>query len=235
MKIKMVMNEQKNPIRVLLVDDHKSFSEGLALLIGTRKNEMEVVGTAVSREEALSAAAERRPDVVLLDIELGSDNGLDVLPELIGQTAAKVIILTGTTRPETHETAIMRGAHGVLLKTDSAQVILKAIEKVHLGEIWINNATLNRVLAQMTRQPAAGAAREVDPEEQKINSLTARERDIIAALASGESSTNKEIADRLFISDSTLKNHLTTIYSKLGVRNRIDLLKYALNHKLGEE
>jgi two-component system, NarL family, nitrate/nitrite response regulator NarL len=119
-----------------------------------------------------------------------------------------------------------------LLKTDSGQLILKAIEKVHDGEIWINNQTLNRVLGQMTRQRAGGAEKPADPKEQKIASLTAREREIIRALVNDESSTNKEIADRLFISDSTLKNHLTAIYSKLEVRNRIDLLKYAMNNKL---
>ncbi len=228
------MDTPKKIIRILLVDDHKSFSDGLAMVIGTNRSVMEVVGKAGDRREALELAAATRPDVVLLDIELGADNGLDILPELLEQTAAKVIILTGTQTPEAHETAILRGAQGVLLKTDSAQVILKAIEKVHDGEIWISNQTLNRVLGQMTRLRNGGDKKEPDPEAQKIASLTPREREIIAALVGDESSTNKEIADRLFISDSTLKNHLTTIYSKLEVKNRIDLLKYALHHKLDQ-
>jgi DNA-binding NarL/FixJ family response regulator len=226
------MDTSKKNIHVLLVDDHKSFSDGLAMLINTNKPVMEVVGKAGNRDEALALAARLTPDIVLLDIDLGDDDGLEVLPELLERTRAKVIILTGTQTPEVHETAVLRGAQGVLLKTDSAQVILKAIEKVHQGEVWISNQTLNRVLGQMSRQMAGGGQKTPDPEERKIASLTAREREIIRALVGDESSTNKEIADRLFISDSTLKNHLTTIYSKLEVKNRIDLLKYALNHKL---
>ncbi|HEY8562284.1 MAG TPA: response regulator transcription factor [Pyrinomonadaceae bacterium] len=226
------MNTAQNPIRILLVDDHKSFSDCLAMLIDTHKPVMKVVGEASNRREALTFAAQKRPDVVLLDIELGNDNGLDILPELLERATAKIIILTGTQTPEVHETAILRGAHGVLLKTDPAQVILKAIEKVHAGEVWISSQTLSRVLGQMTRQRSGRRNEETDPEKQKIAALTAREREIIRALVGGESSTNKEIADRLCISDSTLKNHLTTIYSKLEVKNRIDLLKYALHHKL---
>jgi DNA-binding NarL/FixJ family response regulator len=227
------MDTSKKIIRILLVDDHKSFSDGLAMLIDTNKSVMEVVGKASNRTEALKIAAQTKPDIVLLDIDLGDDDGLEILPEINDEAAgAKVIILTGTQNPETHQTAVLRGAQGVLLKTDSAQVILKAIEKVHGGEIWISNEILNRVLSQLTRSKDAADKKSPDPEEQKITSLTAREREIIHALVNDESSTNKEIADRLYISESTLKNHLTTVYSKLEVKNRIELLKYALNHKL---
>jgi two-component system, NarL family, nitrate/nitrite response regulator NarL len=226
------MDPSKKIIRLLLVDDHKSFSDGLAMLINTNKSVMEVVGKASNRREALNLATRVKPDIVLLDVDLGEDNGLEMLPEINAATDAKVIILTGAVDPEIHQAAILRGAQGVLLKTDPAQVILKAIEKVYKGEVWISNDTLNRVLGQLTQQRTGFGKKEIDPEEQKIASLTAREREIIRVLANDESSTNKEIADRLFISDSTLKNHLTTIYSKLEVKNRIDLLKYALNHKL---
>lgn len=237
------MNTSQNPIRVLLIDDHKSFMDGLTMLINTNKSVMRVVATAGSRDEALEAVVSSNPDVALLDVDLGNDHGIELLPELIARCDCKFIILTGALNPEIHESAILRGARGVLLKTDSAQTILKAIEKVHDGEIWLNNSMLSRMLGQLTQQKngagdrraaSAAAAAADNPEARKIGSLTARERAIISILVNDESSTNKEIAARLFISDSTLKNHLTTIYAKLGVRNRIDLLKYALTHKLNE-
>jgi DNA-binding NarL/FixJ family response regulator len=227
------MNTTGKNIRVFLVDDHKSFADGLAMLINTNKSVMEVVGMAHSKTEALASIVEAKPDVVLLDIDLGDENGIEMLPELIQKTSAKFIILTGTRNPVIHETAILKGARGVLLKSDSGKVILKAIEKVNLGELWLDNRTLNKVLSQLTQQPKRDESE--DPEVKKIASLTPRESEIIKFLIQKDSSTNKEISESLFISDSTLKNHLTTIYSKLGVKNRIELLKYALKHNLDKD
>jgi two-component system, NarL family, nitrate/nitrite response regulator NarL len=228
----MKPNASPNPIRILLVDDHRSFADGLSMLINANRSLMQVVGAAAGRNEALDAAAAAKPDVILLDVDLGDENGLDILPELAEKSRAKIVILTGIADPAVHERAVLAGAKGVLLKTDSAQVILKAIEKVHLGEIWLSNETLNKVLGKLTRRKSFAGESAADPEERKIASLTARERAIIRALVNKEFSTNKEIAESLFISDSTLKNHLTTVYAKLGVRNRIELLKYALTHGL---
>ncbi len=225
------MDTYKKPIRILLVDDHKSFSEGLAMLINTNKSVMEVVGMANNSKEAIELAARTEPDIILLDVDLGDENGIEFVPELNNKTDAKIIILTGAQNPTLHENAIMRGARGVLLKTDPGQVILKAIERVYDGEMWLNNATLNKVLSQLTARSLNGRKR-ADPEEEKIAALTARERGIIKAVIKNDFSTNKEVADHLFISDSTLKNHLTTIYSKLEIKNRIELFKYALKHNL---
>lgn len=213
-----------------MVDDHQSFSDGLAMLINTNKPAMQVIGTAKSREDAVHSISEKNPDVILLDIDLGDDNGLEILPELLGKTNAKIIILTGIRDPLVHQKAVIKGASGVLQKTDSAQTILKAIKKVHEGEIWINNEILSQVLNQLTRKSGSSA----DSEQQKIAALTSREREIIAALVNYDSSTNKEIARQLFISDSTLKNHLTAIYDKLSLKNRVELLKYALSNNLGK-
>lgn len=212
------------------MDDHQSFIDGLKMLINTNKSVMQVVATANNREEALKAASEYKPDLILLDVDLGTDNGLEVLPEILEKTDAKVIILTGAQDQKIHEKAIIKGASGILLKNSTGQVILKAIEKVYNGEIWGNNQLLSKVLNQLKNQRFGEDSD--DPEQQKIASLTAREREIISLIVTDDSSTNKEIAGRLFISESTLKNHLTTIYSKLALRNRIDLLKYAMTHKL---
>lgn len=221
------MNESERTIRIFLVDDHQSFSDGLAMLINTNKPAMEVIGTAKSREDAFQAISEKNPDVILLDVDLGEDNGLEILPELLGITNAKIIILTGIRDPLVHQKAVIKGASGVLQKTDSAQTILKAIKKVYGGEIWINSEILNQVLNQLTRRDSS-----TDSQQQKIASLTSREREIIAALINYDSSTNKAIAREMFISDSTLKNHLTAIYDKLGLKNRVELLKFALANNL---
>jgi DNA-binding NarL/FixJ family response regulator len=154
--------------------------------------------------------------------------GLDLHRERDKAVDAKVVYRTSTQEPAEHNEAIVKGARGVIIKTESAKVILRAIDRVHAGEIWASNATLSSIFDQLNRQKNEP----VDPERLKIASLTAREREIIAALVNFESSTNDELADRLCISNSTLKNHLTTIYSKLSVANRVQLLKYALKHNL---
>jgi two-component system, NarL family, nitrate/nitrite response regulator NarL len=166
--------------------------------------------------------------VILLDMDLGNSTGLELLPELQKVCDSRVLFLTGTQDAALHKEAILKGGRGVILKTESAKVILRAIERVHEGEIWASNATLSSIFDQLNRRESGP----VDPELQKIASLTAREREIVAALVNLESSSNEELAGHLCIGNSTLKNHLTTIYSKLGVTNRIQLLKYALKHKL---
>jgi two-component system, NarL family, nitrate/nitrite response regulator NarL len=219
----------KQPIRILLVDDHRSFLEGLEMVINSQKPKMEVVGMASNSVEAMKAAVQLSPDVILLDMDLGGTLSLDFLPNLLGMSDAKVLFLTGLRDADIHDQAILKGARGILLKDEPAKVIIRAIEKVVDGEIWASKASLARIF---TRMSSSGAQSE--PEKEKIKSLTNREREIIAALVSFEDSTNDDMAGRLFISSSTLKNHLTTIYSKLGLSNRVQLLKYALKHDLGK-
>lgn len=217
----------KNSIRILLIDDHKSFMDGLAMVINSQAPVMEVVGMASNRAEAMEAVGRLKPDLILMDMDLGGSLSLEFLPELLQKTSAKVLMLTGMQDPDLHDSAIVKGARGVLLKGESARVILKAVEKVHAGEIWASNTMLARVLNQMNRR-----RKPLDPKAEKIADLTRREREIINALLTFEGSTNEEIARQLFVSTSTLKNHLTTIYSKLDVKNRVQLMKYALTHKL---
>ena len=224
-------SDAETPIRILLVDDHKSFVEAMTMVIETQQPRMQVAATANTPADAIEAAGREHPDLILLDMDLGTTTGLDLMPELLKASDAKVLFLTGSQEPAVHNDAILKGARGVILKTESAKVILRAIERVHAGEIWASNATLSSIFDQLNRQKNAPP----DPDQLKIASLTAREREIIAALVNFESSTNDELADRLCISNSTLKNHLTTIYAKLAVANRIQLLKYALRHKIADK
>ncbi len=225
----------KNSIRILLIDDHRSFMDGLAMVINSQSPAMEVVGTASNRAETMAAIGELKPDLILMDMDLGDSLSLDFLPELLEKTSARVLMLTGLQNPDLHDDAIVKGARGVLLKGESAKVILKAIERVHAGEIWASNSMLGRVLSkQFAHSGSDGENGQAAREKAKIADLTAREREVIRSLVMFEASTNEEIADHLCISKSTLKNHLTTIYSKLELKNRIELLKYALTHKLAE-
>lgn len=190
---------------------------------------MKVLGTASDRE-SLDPLLAKSPDVILLDIDLGSESSLDFLPKLAANTDARILMITGVRESAVHEEAILKGARGVLMKDEGAAVILKAIEKVHEGEIWMDSQSLSRVLDRMNVAERQRKARGED--EGPVSELTKREIEIIRALVTFEASTNNDIADKLNISTSTLKNHLTTIYSKLDVKNRVHLIKYALTHNL---
>jgi DNA-binding NarL/FixJ family response regulator len=203
--------------------------DGLAMVINSQKPVMECVGMATTPAEAMEGAVTQKPDLILLDMDLGNCLSLDFLPNLIEKTDSKVLMLTGLSDPDLHDSAIMKGARGVLLKGESAKVIIRAIEKVYAGEIWAANTTLSRVIEQINKSKKAKSF-----DEEKIETLTAREREIISTIVSFESSSNEEIANHLCISVYTLKNHLASIYSKLDVKNRVQLMKLALNHNLGK-
>jgi two-component system, NarL family, nitrate/nitrite response regulator NarL len=220
----------QNPIRILLIDDHQSFLWGMVKLIESDSPSMEVIGTAADVSEALIIAQREQPDVILLDIDLHGVNSLDSMPQLRNATDAVVLILTGVRDPEIHDRAILSGARGVVQKEESPEVILKAIKKVHDGEIWLDRATTGRIFTKLVDHPNNQAS----PEATKIASLTSREREIIDVIIKHGRSTNKQIALHLSMSEHTLRNHLTSIYSKLEVENRLELVMYAVKHRISE-
>ena len=223
--------KSERPIRIAIIDDHRSFIDGLSMVIDSQKPAMEVIGTGSDPESVLSIL-ELLPDILLLDIDLGARSGLSLLPDIRKSSDAKVIMITGVSDPALHEDAISKGARGILLKNEPAVVILTAIRKVFDGELWIDHKTMARVLDRISgADPKPNSHRSAFGRSEE---LTPREVEIIRALVTFEASTNKEIAENLFISTSTLKNHLTTIYSKLNVNNRLQLMKYALSHKLAD-
>lgn len=212
------------PIRVLLVDDHRSVLWGLEKLIGSAKPLMQLVGVAASGREALAAAEQHRPDVILLDLDLGDGSGLDLLPDLLRDGDTKVLILTGARDPEVREVAVLRGARGMVHKTESAEMILSAIKCVSRGEIWLDRATTAKVIAALS---AAGGQKRTDAEDSPMAALTQKERDIVAAVVKHKGAPIKVIADALCLSSHTVRNHLASIYSKLGVHSRLELFMYA--------
>ena len=219
-------------IRIMLVDDHQTMLWGLEQLIRSEAPRMEVVGTARNCEDALSAAQRLVPDLILLDVDLGGSCSVDILPGLLANGVSRVLLLTGSSDQETLDLAIKRGARGILHKKAAAPEVLKAIEKVHGGELWLDHLALGRVLCHLL---GSGPAPKPDPDGHRRASLTAKERKVIQAVVEGNGALNKAIAEKLFISEYTLRNHLTSIYQKLQVGNRLELYVYAKKHGLGQE
>jgi two-component system, NarL family, nitrate/nitrite response regulator NarL len=217
------------PINVLLVEDHKCVLWGLEKLIAGESPRLRVAGKASTSNEALAAAAQVKPDVILLDLDLNGEMSLDVLPELLRTSDAKVLILTGTRDSELHRRAMLAGARGVISKSEDAAILLRAIERVHEGEIWLDRVSTADILQQLTSRSLRR-----DPEARKIETLTARERQIIAAVVKERGGSNKAIAAGMHMSEHTLRNHLSSIYGKLEVRNRLELYMYATDHGLAE-
>ena len=211
-------------ISVLLVDDHHSVLWGLGRLIETASPQMRVADSVTCTRDALVAVKKHAPDVVLLDLDLGEESGLDLISQI--STDSQVLIFTGSRDVEMHQRAMLAGARGVLSKAERAEVILKAIARVHAGEPWLDRGSLGKLLDVLGRQAA-------DAETPAHSTLTAAERKVVAAVVRHKGSPNKVIASSLHLSEHTLRNHLASIYSKLGIHRRVDLVLYGIEHKLG--
>jgi two-component system nitrate/nitrite response regulator NarL len=219
------------PIRVMLVDDHQSLLWGLSKLIEGAAPAFELAGIASDTDAALETARLTRPDVVLLDLDLDGHSGFEILPDLLAQRGLKALILSGHRDALLRQQAMMLGASGFIGKDQPAQTILTAIERVQAGELWIDRVSMGQVFSALTRHEPDPVP-VPDPESRRIASLTAKERDIIATLARSEGKPNKVLADQLSMAEHTLRNHLSAIYAKLGVRTRLALYMYALRHGL---
>ena len=214
------------PITIMIVDDHVVIRSGLRMLI-EHDQRMQVVAQAGNRVEALERAASERPDVIILDLVLGDEDGLSFLPELCeASRSSRVLVLTGVQNPDAHRRAIRRGAMGIVLKEHAADQLLKAIMKVYEGEVWIERGMMGSMIQEINKPTP------VDPEVTKIESLTDREREVIALI--GEGLKNKQVGERLFISETTVTHHLSSVFSKLEVSDRLELIIYAFRHGLAK-
>lgn len=202
---------------------------GLERLVQTAHPHFEITGGAAHIAEAMPVLERQPPDVVVLVLESASP--VEKLAELCSNTRARVLLVTNNADVSWVDKAVIAGVRGVVRTGEAPPTLLKAIDKVHAGEFWIDRGAIGRIFMEMARQKAADRN---DPEKSKIATLTPRERQTIAALASDAAAPGKVIASRLCISEHTLRNHLTSIYTKLQLSNRLDLYAYATRHSLNE-
>jgi two-component system, NarL family, nitrate/nitrite response regulator NarL len=222
-----MLAEQRHPIRILMIDDHAMLRTGLRMIIESHSG-MQIVGEAENRSQALAAIADVAPDIILLDLDLGDENGLDLLPELLDTVRdARIILLTGMRDVEMQRRAILMGAMGLVLKQKAADTVIRAIEKVYAGEVWLDRAMIASILNERTIQSPVP---EPHAETSRIAKLTEREREVIRLL--GEGIKNRQIAERMHISEATVRHHLTSVFAKLGVMDRFELVIYAFQHGL---
>ncbi|MEK6278782.1 MAG: response regulator transcription factor [Acidobacteriota bacterium] len=201
-------------IRVLLVDDQALFREALRTLISLQPD-LEVVGEAANGEEALTAAQVLRPDVVLMDLQMPVLDGVAATRHLhTAQPQCRVIALTTFDDDEYIFECLRAGAVGYLLKDAPSEKVFEAIRTAARGESFLQPSVTTRVLAEFTRlsdHPHPNPPTLIEP-------LSDREREILRLITTG--SSNREIADKLFITEGTVKNHVTNILGKLDVRDR---------------
>ena len=217
----------QNPIRVMLVDDHKTMLWGLEKLLAAAQPAMEVVATASDIGSALALVNTLTPDVIVLDVGLGGVCSVDFLPALMANGVTRVMMFSGTHDQEVLSRAVRSGARGVLGKEATGEQLIDAVARVHRGELCLDQTLLSSMLGALIKPAPAH-----DPEAARIASLTQKERKIIAMMVEGNGALNKAIAQKAFISEQTLRNHLTSIYSKLDVANRLELYVYAVKHEL---
>jgi len=224
-----VMYPQEGRIRVMLVDDHRIVLWGMERLIEGERPTMEVVATATTCESAIELALTTRPDVVVLDVDLLGESKDEVIPALANRHNTRVLILSGARDGKMHDMAVRRGACGVVRKEAPPSTLLNAIRKVHEGQLWLDRATTGRLFVELSKRKADP---DKDPEKRKVASLTSREADVVRTLVTKPGADNRELADRLNIGEHTLRNHLSRIYDKLGVPNRLELYVFAQRNGL---
>lgn len=225
---------RKRAIRILIADDHPIVRDGLRKLLSL-EDDIEVIGEASDGREVLERAQELNPDVLLLDLRMPNLDGLSAL-QALQQTSKqiKVIILTASEDKNEFVQAMKLGCSGIVLKQTAPELIVKSIRKVYAGEIWLDSHTTAAVMRQFasphdTASSGSGKGRERSP-------LSQREREIVQLVAQGYK--NKEMAEKMFISEQTVKNHLHNIFDKLGVSDRLELALYAIHkglHVAGEQ
>lgn len=218
-------------IRILLADHQEIFRNGLRRLLEAETGFV-VVGEAGNGLEALRLVQELQPDVLLLDLAMPCGAGLEVLKKLADMPEpVRTIALTTIVDKETLVAALQYGARGVVLKESATSMLFKCIRKVIDDEYWICREDVGQIVEAMrklTQQVNAPG-----PVPANKFRLTRREMDIVAAVAAGES--NKGIAERLSLSEDTVKHHVSNVFDKLGVFSRLELAVFAINHRLVKE
>ena len=216
------MAKSKQPIRVLVADDHAIFRDGLRKLLDS-DDDIAIVGEAQNGNECIKLVTKLKPDILLLDLRMPDKDGLAVLEEVnFDSLPTRVICVTAAEDDRDVVRAMRLGARGVVLKQSATDLLVKSIQRVHAGD--------NRMTAEVMK--AFSKSSESGPRREKPL-LSDREKEIVQLVAQGF--RNKEIGEKLFISEQTVKNHLHNIFDKLGVSDRLELALYAIHHRLIEK
>lgn len=221
--------ESSASIRVFLINGQGCILWGLERLIETQQPAMQVAGTAQSCAEAFEQIDSAAPDLILLDVDSGQEDGLVAIAALKARSRARILVWTGSHDESLHDDAVLAGANGVVRKESPAETILSAINKVHAGELWLDRAATGRIFGELSK---LRSSQEADPDQARFASLTAREQQIVAFAADHPGRTGKALAQMLGVSEHTLRNHLTSIYEKLHVPGRVALYAFAHRHGL---
>lgn len=223
------MEESPATVNIVISDDHAIFREGVRKLLEAQP-ELCVVGEAADGEETVRVVRQLNPHILLLDLSMPRLTGLEALREVstLG-LRTRTIVLTADIEREQIVEALQLGAHGVVLKHSSLELLLKCIRCVNDGQYWVGQESVLDLIQ---------AVRQMNPTQSVVApkrdfGLTSRERQVIALVGAGY--TNKDLGRKLGISENTAKHHLTNIFDKLGVSNRLELVLFAVDHQLTSE
>ncbi|RJQ42576.1 MAG: DNA-binding response regulator [Gaiellales bacterium] len=217
---------QQRPLKVMIVDDHEVVRMGLRMLMENQGG-LRIVGEAGTAAEAVEMSLSLRPDVVLMDVRLPDESGIEACRKIrSAKPGIRVLMLTSYSDDEAIFSSILAGASGYLLKRLEAEQLYRAVIDVGQGKSLldptINQAVIKRIQEICNGGPGRG-----------IDSLTEREREILKLIAAGL--TNREIADRIYLSEKTVRNYITSIFDKLDVSHRTEAAVYYLKRKKKEE
>jgi DNA-binding NarL/FixJ family response regulator len=210
-------------VSVVVVDDHPLFREGVASTLDGEPD-MEVVGQGDSAEQAVALATDLVPDIILLDVDMPG-RGIEAA-ETIARScpSTRIIMLTVSEEEDDLMAALKAGAKGYLLKGIAGRDLAEVVRRIHSGDVYITPTLATSILVDLT-----GGETERDETRDALDDLTQREREVLELVAGGHS--NKEIAERIFVSEKTVKHHMSNILQKLQVRNRVEAALLAHNIK----
>lgn len=219
-----MVEQPESQIRVVIADDHSIFREGLCRVLEAERG-FTVVGEAATEQQAFELVRYLRPDILLLGFEMPGQTIAEIFQQLSSiSPSLRTILLTSSTEKPAVLNALLLGARGVVPKLSASVMLFKSIRSVMSGEIWVSRTTVADLIGMLRARSQAGRA------TSRNFDLTRRELEVIAAVVEGH--FNKEIAQDFHISEDTVKHHLTRIFDKLGVSNRVELAMFASHHNL---